>query len=223
MTLSLSEIEFSYAGAKAPLLKIPEFQTKAGESIFLYGPSGAGKSTLLEIIGGIHQPQKGQMHFQGMDMMAMTGPGRDRLRADHMGFIFQSFNLLPFLTARQNIELGLHFSPRKQGKVNDESFKSVVERLGLSHVLDQKAGTLSVGQSQRVAAARAVLGQPELLIADEPTSSLDADHREKFIDVLFELAKSAKQSLLFVSHDRSLAKHFDREISLADINKAGAR
>lgn len=217
--LLLEDVEFSYPGSTAPTIVIPAFQLKSGESLFLHGPSGSGKSTLLEIIGGIHLPQKGRVVFAGQDLVTLSGPERDRLRADHMGFIFQSFNLLPFLTARQNIQLGLHFSRRKQQNSAHGELEEIAARLGLTKILDQTAGTLSVGQSQRVAAARAVLGKPELLIADEPTSSLDADHRERFMEVLFELAASAGQTLLFVSHDRSLAKRFTREISLLDINQ----
>ncbi len=222
LVLDLQDIQFTYPSKKLPTLQIPKFQIRQAEKIFLFGPSGKGKSTLLEIIAGVLLPQKGSLKILQKDVLKLSPSERDAFRADHMGYIFQTFNLLPYLTVKENIQLSWSFSKRRQSKVEDvdDEISRLCEKLGLSAFQYSRVDQLSIGQQQRAAAARAFLGHPELILADEPTSSLDYDHREKFIQLMFEVCEKEGSSLLFVSHDRSLEKLFDRSVSLAEINQA---
>lgn len=224
--LELHDLGFAWPG-QAPLLDIPAFELAAQQSLFLKGPSGSGKTTLLGLIGGVQQPQRGTLRLLGSDLANLFAAARDRFRVDHIGFIFQQFNLLPFLSVQDNVCLPCRFSHlraerarQRHGSVTAAA-ASLLEQLGLpAHWLSRRAEALSIGQQQRVAAARALIGQPELVIADEPTSALDADTREAFIQLLFAECRAAGSSLLFVSHDQSLAPLFDRSLSLAELNRA---
>ncbi|MEE1868873.1 ABC transporter ATP-binding protein [Pseudomonas auratipiscis] len=225
--IELTDLGFAWPG-QAPLLDIPSLRLEAGESLFLKGPSGSGKTTLLGLLGGVQQPGRGSVRLLGQDLSELRMAARDRFRVDHTGYIFQQFNLLPFLSVRENVELPCRFSRNRaqraasrHGSV-DQAAASLLAHLGLKDpaLLARRADSLSIGQQQRVAAARALIGQPELVIADEPTSALDADTREAFIRLLFAECRDAGSSLLFVSHDQSLATLFDRQVSLADLNRA---
>ncbi|MCF5710582.1 ATP-binding cassette domain-containing protein [Pseudomonas syringae] len=228
--IELSDLSFNWPG-QPQLLDIPEFQLKTGETLFLKGPSGSGKTTLLGLLGGVQTPTRGSIRLLGQDLSGLSGlsaAARDRFRVDHTGYIFQQFNLLPFLSVRENIELPCHFSrvraeraKQRHGSV-EKATTTLLTHLGLKDpaMLIRRADSLSIGQQQRVAAARALIGQPELVIADEPTSALDADSREAFIRLLFAECREAGASLLFVSHDQSLAPLFDRNLSLSDLNRA---
>ena len=195
--------------------------------VLLVGPSGSGKTTLLGLIGGVQKAQRGTVQLLGTDLAALSAGARDRFRVDHTGYIFQQFNLLPFLSVAENVGLPCHFSKtraerarQRHGSVAQASAR-LLQHLGLPEsLLDRRAEALSIGQQQRVAAARALIGQPELVIADEPTSALDADSREAFLQLLFTECREAGSSLLFVSHDQSLAPLFDRSLSLTDLNRA---
>lgn len=221
--LSLRDLTFSYPGAAAPTLHIPEFTVKKGEELFLYGPSGTGKTTLLEILAGVLRPTGGKLEILGQDFVKMSDAERDSFRAEHMGYVFQSFNLIPYLSVRENIELPLHLSPARRARLGSVDTEMVIRalcgNLGISELLDKRVTELSVGQQQRVAVARALLGKPDLLLADEPTSALDADHREKFLKLLFELSELYETTVVFVSHDRSIEKLFSRSVSLDSINR----
>lgn len=220
--ISLAEVSFRY-GAKLPeVLKIQKFELNRGERVFLYGPSGCGKSTLLGVIGGLFSPQSGSVKVLDQSVTDMSQSERDRFRARDIGFIFQVFNLVPYLDVMENVVLPAQFGRRNSkgfGSVRDEA-KSLLDRLGLGAYLDRSVTELSIGQQQRVAVARALLGSPGLIIADEPTSALDADARESFLATLSDHAKREGSTILFVSHDRSLATAFDRSVSLQDINAA---
>jgi putative ABC transport system ATP-binding protein len=195
-----------------------------GERLLLIGPSGTGKSTLLALIAGIVAPHRGKISLLGEDIARLSPSRRDRFRAEHMGVIFQMFNLLPYGSAIDNVLLPLSFAPARKARVGDAvaqvaSARRLLEHLGLDpHAIgERRAADLSVGQQQRVAAARALIGRPELIIADEPTSALDPETRDQFLDLVFaELAQSGA-SLLMVSHDPALGSHFDRTVRLADI------
>ena len=225
--IELSGLRFAWPGHPL-LLDIPAFRLEAGETLFLKGPSGSGKTTLLGLLGGVQKPDHGSVHILGQDLTRLSLAARDRFRVDHTGYIFQQFNLLPFLSVRENVELPCRFSRQRARRAHQrhgsvaQACSSLLARLGLNDpaLLGRRADTLSIGQQQRVAAARALIGQPELVIADEPTSALDADAREAFIQLLFDECREAGASLLFVSHDQSLAAHFDRRLSLADLNRA---
>jgi putative ABC transport system ATP-binding protein len=222
--LELTEIEYAWPGQEESVLDLPEFRIDRGEKLFLFGPSGSGKSTLLALIGGLVRTRRGTVRFAGQDLEALSGSRRDRFRAEHLGVIFQQFNLLPWLDVRTNVALPCRFSKARARRAGDVS--RAVERLleGMdldSSLWDRRADELSVGQQQRVAAARALIGSPSLILADEPTSALDADRRKAFIELLFAQVARADSTLLFVSHDRDLAPHFDRQVSLPEINRAG--
>lgn len=220
----ITHLIYRWPHTPAACLDIPRFAVAAGESVFLHGPSGGGKSTLLGLLGGVAVPERGTIELLGSDIVRLAGHARDGFRADHIGFIFQQFNLLPWLSALDNILLPCTFSKRRKrqaGNVRDEA-RRLLTHLDLAAAAWHKpAAELSVGQQQRVAAARALIGRPEILIADEPTSALDAPRQQIFIDLLLAEAEAAGAALLFVSHDERLAAHFDRKVALADINRAG--
>ena len=225
--IELSDLSFSWPGHPV-LLDIPAFRLEPGETLFLKGPSGSGKTTLLGLLGGVQKANSGTIRLLGQELGELGSGARDRFRVDHTGYIFQQFNLLPFLSVRENVELPCHSSRlrasravQRHGSV-DNSAQTLLTHLGLKDpaLLERRADSLSIGQQQRVAAARALIGQPELVIADEPTSALDADAREAFIQLLFAECREAGASLLFVSHDQSLAPLFDRNLSLSELNRA---
>lgn len=226
--VALSDVVFRWSGAARDCLAIEGFQVAGGERVFLQGPSGSGKSTLLSLVGGVVAPARGQVSVLGQDLFALRSGVRDRFRADHVGFVFQLFNLIPYLSALENILLPCRFSPVRRARVcagagtPESEARRLAARLDLDDkVLRQSAVELSVGQQQRVAAARALIGRPGLVIADEPTSALDADRQRGFIDLLLDECAAAGAGLLFVSHDVRLAAHFDRVVSLPAVNRAG--
>lgn len=222
----INDLLFSWNGAGMPLLDIAALRIDRGERVFLHGPSGSGKSTLLGLLGGVLLPGAGGLSVLGQDLASLSGRARDRFRADHLGIIFQMFNLLPFLSVRDNVALSCRFSTARAaraaeaGGVGPETNR-LLKNLGLpGAAMERPVTDLSVGQQQRVAAARALIGQPELIIADEPTSALDADHRNIFIDLLSAECAASGATLVFVSHDLSLANSFDRTVALTEINRA---
>lgn len=187
--------------------------------MLLTGASGSGKSTLLSLICGVVSAQAGRVEVLGHDLAGMTGAARDRLRAAHFGIVFQMFNLLPYLSAVDNVLLPLSFAPgrRQRASPADVTARAILARLGVAEIADEAAGNLSVGQQQRVAAARALIGSPEIVVADEPTSALDRDSQDAFLDLLFDEVGRAGAALLMVSHDRGLRSRFDRVVPLAEI------
>lgn len=223
--IALADLRYRWRGQAAACLDIPHFAIAPGERVFLHGPSGSGKSTLLGVLGGVAVPEQGRVALLGQNLVALSTRARDRFRADHIGFVFQQFNLLPWLSAWDNVRLPCTFSARRRQRAGDTAATAqrLLTHLDLAPGLWQKpAAELSVGQQQRVAAARALIGQPEILIADEPTSALDAERQQVFIDLLLTESAAAGAALLFVSHDVRLAAHFDRSVALADINRARA-
>ena len=209
------------------LIDLAGFEIRKGESIFLRGPSGSGKSTLLGLIGGVLTPDVGSIEICGKGLTNILPGRRDQIRADHLGIIFQQFNLLPYLSVIQNCTLPCRFSAiRKQRAIDmnetvERAAKNLIKGLGLTDEhLGRSVGELSVGQQQRVAVARALIGGPDLIIADEPTSALDHDNRDRFIELLNSQREVFGSSLLFVSHDNTLSSHFDRSESLMDLNQA---
>lgn len=224
--IEIRNIEFRWKPTSPLVLDIKQFTLAQGERIFIKGASGSGKSTLLSLLGGVMSPQHGEINVLGQVINKMSGARRDTFRADHVGFIFQMFNLIPYLSILENVILPLHFSQQRRERVLQQtSMQQEAERL-LAHlglqgaILHQPVTELSVGQQQRVAAARALMGSPEIIIADEPTSSLDADARAAFIQLLISECDAAGNTLVFVSHDASLETFFDRRLMLADFNKA---
>jgi putative ABC transport system ATP-binding protein len=226
IAIEMTGMRFSWGGSRDPVLSIDKLRMRSGERVFIEGPSGSGKSTLLSLIAGVITPQQGKIRVNGYPLHALKGVARDRIRADHIGYIYQMFNLIPYLSVIENVTLPCRFSLRRREKASARSASIEAEAIRLLKNLDmggasvtnKPATELSVGQQQRVAAARALIGAPEIIIADEPTSSLDADLREAFIHLLFQECDPKVSSLIFVSHDTALAGHFDRKIRLSDVN-----
>ncbi len=224
--VELEDIVYAWPGQE-PCLDIPEFRLLPGERVFLHGPSGAGKSTLLNLIGGVLTPRSGRLRILGRDWTALGSSVRDHLRAEHIGFIFQQFNLIPYLSALENVILPCHFSDQRanRAKAGTGNLKAsacrLLEHLNLdSGLWSQKASALSVGQQQRVAAARALIGLPELVVADEPTSALDEGLQSAFLNLLRNECDAVGSTLLFVSHDQRMAGHFQKQLGLSEINLA---
>jgi putative ABC transport system ATP-binding protein len=224
--ITLDQLRFRWPGAPAATLDIPQLLISRGEQVLLRGESGCGKSTLLSVIAGIHKPSAGTVQVLDHNLATLSQRQRDQLRANEIGYIFQQFNLLPYLSAIDNVALACQFASARRQRLQQQGLsvlqasKELLARLGLSPAQQQaKAEQLSVGQQQRVAAARALLGAPALIIADEPTSALDQAHRDAFIQVLFEQCKAQQSTLLFVTHDATLATHFSRVIAFNDINR----
>lgn len=224
--LSIQALRYTWPGDSRPVIDELSLTIERGQRVFLAGASGSGKSTLLALIGGLVAPESGSIGFAGRDLAGLSRAARDRFRADHLGVIFQQFNLLPWLDAVSNARLGCQFSPARRRRAGDpdDRARALLRAMRLAEDRwPRRADELSVGQQQRVAAARALIGQPDLVLADEPTSALDADRRDTFLELLFEQAERAGSALLFVSHDRSLAGRFDVTCELDRINAGEAR
>ncbi|MBU1666484.1 MAG: ATP-binding cassette domain-containing protein, partial [Gammaproteobacteria bacterium] len=185
--LDLQDVVFRWPGQAVACLDIANFQVAADEHVFIHGESGSGKSTLLNLIAGVLLPQQGRLAALGQPLPALSAAARDRFRVDHVGLIFQQFNLIPYLSVLDNVLLPCRFSRRRRERAGDmkQAAATLLSHLGLGEDLWQRPATqLSVGQQQRVAAARALIGQPEIVIADEPTSALDAARQEAFLGLL---------------------------------------
>ena len=228
MVIDVKDLVFRWRPDAPAVLSIDALQVAPGDCLFIKGPSGSGKSTLLSLLSGVTTAVAGSVRVMGQELGRLGGVQRDHFRADHIGYIFQMFNLIPYLSVVDNVMLPCRFSARRRanalerGKDLEAEARRLLQHLDMDHPdLHRRAvTTLSVGQQQRVAAARALMGSPELLIADEPTSSLDADRRESFIRLLFDECRGVGATLIFVSHDASLEHLFDRTIDLAEINRS---
>ena len=224
--LDFKNVCFSWKNSGRELLNLPELLVEQHDHIFLQGPSGSGKSTLLALVGGILVSESGTLKVLGTEIKSLSSSARDAFRVDHIGFIFQLFNLLPYLSIEENVILPLSFSKirsKRTGRTKIDQVKEahrLLKALGLGEQLAKgsQVTELSVGQQQRVAAERALIGNPELIIADEPTSALDAELRHSFLELLFSECKKSGSTLLFVSHDSTLSELFNRKISMDEIN-----
>jgi putative ABC transport system ATP-binding protein len=219
-TLKITDIVYRWPGRAGFSLTVPHLSVATGESVLLLGESGSGKSTFLSLICGTILPDQGRVDIAGKDITTLSGGARDKMRAEQIGVIFQQFNLLPFGSVMDNILLPLRFAPARRKRAGNASAEAsqLCSRLGLpADVTSAKATALSVGQQQRVAVARALIGQPPLIIADEPTSALDTNSQTVFLDLLFAQTTTHDTSLLMVSHDPRLGERFDRVIRMEDI------
>ncbi len=222
-------LRFRWREGEPDVIAIDSLEIRRGEAVFIAGQSGGGKTTLLNLLAGVLKPTAGRLCVLGADLAAMPNARRDRFRSDRIGFVFQSFNLVPYLSLLDNVLLACRFSPRRRERiaaaVSDPATEAarLLARLGLDvkALAGRDVARLSTGQQQRVAVARALIGRPDLVICDEPTSALDADARDAFLALLNAETAAAGATLLFVSHDRSLAPAFDRTIVLSDINRPG--
>lgn len=228
--IEITDLQFAWKKQAQPVLNIESLQVSQGERVFLRGSSGSGKSTLLSLLAAVATPQSGELKVLGQELKKLSHAQRDQFRADHIGFIFQMFNLIPYLSVVENVTLPCRFSRKRKHKVLahaeslDQEAIRLLDHLDMAHddLLHKPVNELSVGQQQRVAAARALMGAPDLVIADEPTSSLDADRRSTFIDLLFRECDSANATLIFVSHDNSLQAPFERTIEFNQLNNTVA-
>ncbi|MGL0814565.1 ABC transporter ATP-binding protein [Vibrio vulnificus] len=216
-----------FAWDKQAIIDIDTLHIQKGQHLFIEGPSGSGKSTLLNLLAGVLTAQSGEVCILGQQLNNLSSSQKDHFRSNHIGFIFQQFNLIPYLSVIDNITLPCSFSAQRKSKALQRSVSLKAEAirllnaLGLTEpeLLQRSVNELSVGQQQRVAAARAIFGSPEIIIADEPTSALDNDHRQAFIKILFDECEKADITLIFVSHDGTLKQHFDRHITLQQLNQ----
>ena len=225
--IDLAEVVFRWPGQAAPCLDIAALRVEAGEQVFVQGPSGSGKSTLLNLLAGVLVPDSGELRALDFDLPRLSAAARDRFRVDHVGLIFQQFNLIPYLSVLDNVLLPCRFSSRRRQRASVAGGDAIAAAAALLRHLDlaeslwrRPATALSVGQQQRVAAARALIGRPEIVIADEPTSALDAARQAVFLDLLRRECAQADAALLFVSHDARLAQSFARQVAMAEINRA---
>ena len=216
--LELSNIKKSYLqpnGEDVPILDIPAFALESGEQAVLIGPSGCGKTTLLHIIAGITRPDQGKVKLDGVDLTQYSEAGRDRIRADKLGYVFQTFNLLPAFSALENILLGMSFAKKK---LAHDRAKYLLDRVGLSHRAANKPQAMSVGEQQRVAVARALANRPAVLLADEPTANVDPNNQSQIVELIRETCEEDNISLLLVTHSMEVAGQFQRIDQLESIN-----
>lgn len=225
--IQVRDLHFKWRRDLPQVLHIPELDVMQGERIFIRGASGSGKSTLLSLLAGVNLPTHGEVKILGEMLNLLSGARRDHFRSDHIGFVFQLFNLIPYLSVLENVTLPCRFSHKRKQKVLGAGKKLDQEAIRLlAHLemaddglIHRPVTELSVGQQQRVATARALIGAPEIVIADEPTSALDSDMRQAFIRLLFQECDESGSTLLFVSHDRHLESLFERHITLDEINR----
>lgn len=219
--IELHDLRFCWPNQASNTLSLDELIVMQGEHLFIRGASGSGKTTLLNLLAGILTPNRGQLQVLEQELTQLSPAARDRFRADHLGIIFQQFNLLPYLSVLDNVKLPCEFSKRRRIQAGDVSATAIrlLEHLGLNTQTNNRTVTaLSVGQQQRVAVARALIGKPELIIADEPTSALDTDTRDHFLKLLFSEAEAQGSTIIFVSHDPQIAHYFPRSLDLQQVN-----
>ncbi|MBC2607833.1 ABC transporter ATP-binding protein [Pelagicoccus albus] len=216
--LEIADLEKSYAeadGGERAILAVDRFSLEAGEQMALKGPSGCGKTTFLHLIAGILPASKGRICVKDTVVSELGEAARDQYRARTIGYVFQSFHLMRDFSCLENVELGMSFG----AKVDRAFAKSLLMRVGLGERIDYRASQLSVGQQQRVAIARALANRPRLVLADEPTGSLDEETGKLAIDLLRELCEENGASLLLVSHDRSVVERFESRVDFRELNR----
>lgn len=221
MVIELTDIRFYYSDRPEDIvLNIPSWSLSTGEQAFVQGPSGGGKSTLLGILSGMLVPSEGKVTVLGQRLDNMSSRQRDQFRAMHIGYVFQQFNLMPYLNAIDNVLLATQFSNQKNTSLLKSEIKTLFNGLNIPEKeWNRPTRDLSIGQQQRVAIARALINKPQILIADEPTSSLDRENSEAFMRLLMPIVAENRMTLLFVSHDQSLATYFTKVESLNDFNR----
>lgn len=220
--IDIRNLRFAYAKSTAQaLLQIDSWQIKRGQRVFLFGPSGSGKSTLLNLLSGTLAPSEGEIQILDAPFSKLSSRKRDKIRAKHIGVVFQQFNLIGYLSVLDNVRLAAHFAGNHANDISDHAAR-LFGQLHLSEtLLSKRADELSVGQQQRVAIARALINEPEILIVDEPTSALDANARDGFMKLLMECCDKANNTLIFVSHDEHLGQYFDCHQSIDTLNQSG--
>ena len=199
------------------VLDIPHFEIGEAEQVALIGQSGGGKTTLLHLLAGLLKPDSGQVRVAGTELTKLSEQGRDRFRAAVIGYVFQTFNLLPAFTAIENVKLGMTFG---QGSPDHRRAHDLLDRVGLADRAGYLPRQMSVGQQQRVAIARSLAGKPKLLLADEPTANVDPASAKSVLELIRQSCRDENISLLIVTHDMNVATQFDRVEELDSINRA---
>jgi putative ABC transport system ATP-binding protein len=218
MLLQLREVKKSFFqpdGTELPILDIPNFSLDAGNQVVLVGRSGCGKTTLLHIIAGISRPTSGRVKIDGWDIALMAESEVDQFRAERIGYVYQTFNLLPSFTAVENVLLGMTFG---RVRADRDRAKTLLKRVGLEHRLTHKPPMLSVGEQQRVAVARALANRPQLILADEPTANVDVGNQQQIIDLLRDTCQEENVALVLVTHAPEVAEQFPRVEYLEQVN-----
>lgn len=219
--ISLNHVIYRYPESTTPILHIRHWEVGYGEHVFIHGRSGSGKSTLLNVLAGVLTPSEGDIQILGQSLNALRARQRDAFRAKNIGMVFQQFNLVPYLSVLENIQLASYFAETTEEYVK-QRYESLFSGLRLEPaLLNQRADRLSVGQQQRVAIARALINNPRLLIVDEPTSALDSEAKSGFMTMLMQLVNENQTTLIFVSHDETLIPFLSKKISMSDLNLAG--
>jgi len=217
--LQLRNVKKSYTepdGSRLPILDIAQFDVAGGEQMGLVGKSGCGKTTLLHTIAGITRADAGEIKIDGIDIATLSEAGVDKVRADRIGYVFQTFNLLPGFTAFENVLLGMTFARNRK---DPQRARQLLDRVGLSHRATHKPTALSVGEQQRVAVARALANRPSLLLADEPTANIDPRNQQKIVDLIRQTCREENVSLIIVTHSAEVAGQFERVDRLEEINQ----
>lgn len=215
--LKIESLEFKYS--KGPtILSIPHLTLEEGQGLFLYGPSGHGKSTLLNLIAGVLAPTSGEITIGETLLHKLSAGKKDQWRGDNLGYVFQQFNLIPYLSIFENIMLPCQFSKKRKAQSSEKEIHELIERMNLSSFIHKQVKDLSIGQQQRVALCRALVGKPKLLLADEPTSALDEKNTNELMNLLKEERAKNQLTTIFVSHDLRLKPFFDSHQSLVDLN-----
>jgi putative ABC transport system ATP-binding protein len=221
--IKLHNLNYTFQGSSLPVLSIPAWQVARNERVFLQGESGSGKSTLLGLLAGLQLPSLGEVEILGARMSALGAGKRDRFRAKHLGVVFQQFNLIPYLSALENVLLAAQFGTSDRRGARQRAIE-LLESVNLQSSLhDRKAAALSIGQQQRVAIVRALINEPSLLLVDEPTSALDHNNRDAFLALLFDMLADMDCAMVFVSHDPTIGRLFDKHVRLAELNQVGGQ
>lgn len=217
--LRLTDIKKAYRqpnGETTPILDVPKYMLSQGEQAVLIGPSGCGKTTLLHVIAGITRSDQGVVEIDGVNMTRYSESGRDKIRADKLGYVFQTFNLLPGFSALENVLLGMSFASKR---ISSNRAKELLDRVGLSHRMKNRPTELSVGEQQRVAVARALANQPRVLLADEPTANVDPNNQQQIVDLIRDRCREEEIALVIVTHSMEVADQFDRVDRLDELNR----
>lgn len=220
--IELNDLEMTYNdnGTKLNVLSIDKIEIKNGEKVAFIGSSGSGKTTLFNLISGMITPTNGQVIVEDVDLTTLTEPERDLFRANHIGYIFQDFNLFPDFTVIQNVVLPMSFSKRYSKKEMNEKALEILKKVGMEQKANQKVKTLSGGERQRVAIARSIVNKPNVILADEPTGNLDYKNGVKIMELIKKISSDEKATLLVITHNNSQLEMFDRVINVEEINKA---
>jgi len=221
--LLLDQIKKQYREANGntlSILDVPRYEVAEAEQVALIGPSGCGKTTLLHIIAGITKPTSGRVVLDGVEVTRYSESARDRIRADKLGYVFQTFNLLSGFNALENVMLGMSFTRNKKDAARA---RDLLDRVGLAHRMTHRPGKMSVGEQQRVAVARALANRPKLLLADEPTANVDPLNQQQIVDLIRDTCREENISLIMVTHSQIVSDQFDRIDHLAEVNQVVAR